>query len=85
MLIKKEFEKLKTFDLGYFIGKSYFDEDGEQNYLVFKPILEHFTQNNNWMTKWKSKGLSNENFEVFFTSNITLTPSINYYVDKVMV
>ena len=85
MLIKKEFEKLKTFDLGYFIEKSYFGEDGAQNYLVFKPILEYFTQNSNWMTKWKSKGLSNENLEVVSTSNITLTPSINYYVDKIMV
>ena len=29
------------------------------------------------------KGLSNNNLEVVSTSNNTLTPSINYYVDKV--
>ena len=33
--IENEFKKLKAFDLGYFIGKSRFEEDGVQNYLVF--------------------------------------------------
>ena len=28
-------KKLKTFDSGYFIGKSHFEEDGLQNYFVF--------------------------------------------------
>ena len=31
-------KKLKTFDSSYFIGKSHFEEDGTQNYLVFQPI-----------------------------------------------
>ena len=35
LFIEKELKKLKTFDLGYLMGKSYFDEDGAQNYLVF--------------------------------------------------
>ena len=74
---------MKTFDLGYFIGKSYFDEDGAQNYLVFQSMLEYFTLNSNWITKWKSKGLSNESLEVVSTSDNTLTPSVNYYGDKV--
>ena len=38
--------------------------------------------NSNWITKWKSKGLSNESLEVISTSNDTLTPSVNYYRDK---
>ena len=71
--------KLKTFDLGYFIGKGYFDEDGSQNYLVFHSILKYFTLNSTWITKWTSKGLSNESLEVVSTSDHTLTPSINYY------
>ena len=29
---------MKTFDLGYFIGKSHFEEDGTKYYLVFQPI-----------------------------------------------
>ena len=76
-------KKPKTFDLGYFIGKSHFDEDGAQHYLVFQPILKYFTLNSNWITKWKSKGLSNESLEVVSTSNNSLTLSINYYGDKV--
>ena len=35
---KNEFKKLQTFDSGYFRGKSHFEEDGTQNYLVFQPI-----------------------------------------------
>ena len=33
--IENEIIKLKALDLSYFIGKSYFEEDGTQNYLVF--------------------------------------------------
>ena len=35
LLVENELNKLKTFDSGYFIGKSHFGEDGTQNYLVF--------------------------------------------------
>ena len=56
--IENKLKKFKTFDLSYFIGKSYFDEDVAQNYLIFHPILKYFTLNNKWITKWKSKGLS---------------------------
>ena len=28
-------ENVKTFDSSHFIGKSHFEEDGTQNYLVF--------------------------------------------------
>ena len=33
--IENETKKLKTLDLSCFIGKSHFEEDGTQNYLVF--------------------------------------------------
>ena len=82
LLIENELKKLKTFDLTYFIGKRSFDEEGAQNYLIFHSILKHFTLNSKWITKWKSKGISNENLEVVSTSNNSLTPSINYYGDK---
>ena len=45
-------------------------------------MLEYFMLNGNKITKWKSKGLSNECLEVIPTSDNTLTPSINYYGDK---
>ena len=35
-------KKLKTFDSSYFVGKSHFEEDGTQNYLVFQPINKYF-------------------------------------------
>ena len=35
LLFENELKKLKTFDSCYFIGKSHFEEDGTQNYLVF--------------------------------------------------
>ena len=34
LLAKNELNKLKTFDSSYFIGKSHFEEEGKQNYLV---------------------------------------------------
>ena len=42
LLVKNELSKLKTFDLSYFIGKSHFEEDGTQNYLVFQPLSKYF-------------------------------------------
>ena len=48
LLIEKESKKLEIFDLGYFMGKSHFDEDGAQNYLVFQSVLEYFTLNCYW-------------------------------------
>ena len=38
VLVENELNKLKTFDSGYFIEKSHFEEDGVQNYLVFQPL-----------------------------------------------
>ena len=35
LLVENELKKSKTSDSSYFIGKSYFEEDGTQNYLVF--------------------------------------------------
>ena len=66
-----------------FHRKKPFDEDGAQNYLVFQTMLEYFMLNSKWITKWKSKGLSNESLEVVSTSDNTLIPSVNYYGDKV--
>ena len=35
LFVENEFKKLKTFDSIYFRGKSHFEENGTQNYLVF--------------------------------------------------
>ena len=42
LIVQNELNKLKTFDSSYFIGKSHFEEDGPQDYLVFQPIIRYF-------------------------------------------
>ena len=42
LLIENELNQLKTFDSGYFIGKSHFEEDGTQSYLVIQPMYRYF-------------------------------------------
>ena len=68
--------KLKTFDLSYYRGKNYFEEDGAQKYLVFQPMYKYFQQiNNDYVSSWKSKGLSNENISDPSAPNNFLNPS----------
>ena len=59
LFVKNELNKLKTFYLSYFIGKSHFDEDGTQNYLAFQPIKKYFKviTNTDYVSSWKSKGI----------------------------
>ena len=59
MLVENELKKLKTFDSIYFRGKSHFEEDGTQNYLVFQPMYSYFKviANTKYISEWKSKGL----------------------------
>ena len=72
--------------MSYFIGKSYFEEDGAQNYLVFQPIRRYFKIiNTKYISSWKSKGLSDETLTPYATSDNSLTPLIDYYGSKVRV
>ena len=75
LLVENELSKLKTFDSSYFIGKSHFDEDGTQNYLVFQTLNKYFKliTNTSSILSWQSKGLSTENIDPLTTS---LSPSI---------
>ena len=59
LLVENELKKLKTFDSSYFRGKSHFEENGTQNYLVFQPINRYFKviANTKYISSWKSKGL----------------------------
>ena len=81
LLVESELNKLKTFDSSHFIGKSHFEGDGTQNYLVFQPIVRYFKiiTNTNYISSWKSKGLSSESIKPLTTSDDSLTPELNYY------
>ena len=72
--------KLKTFDSSYFIGKSYFDEDGTQNYLIFQRIIRYFKvntiTNTDYVLSRKSKGLSAVSIKLPATSDNSLTPEL---------
>ena len=75
---------LKTFDSSYFIGKSHFEEDDTQNYLVFQQISKYFKviTNTDYVSSWKSKGLSAESIKPPRTSDNSLTPIVSYYGTK---
>ena len=77
MFVESELNKLKTFDSSYFVGKSHFEEDGKQNYLVFQLLNKYFKLITNTLSilLWQSKGLSTENIDPPSTS---LSPSIDY-------
>ena len=83
MLVENELNKLKTFDSSYFIGKNHFEEDGNQNYLVFQPIVRYFKviTHANYILSCKSKGLSAETIKPSTTSDNSLIPELNYYDD----
>ena len=63
-------DKLKTFDSGYFIGKSHFEDDGTKSYLVFRPLNKYFKMitNTDYVSLWKSKRLSAETIKPPTTS-----------------
>ena len=87
LLVQNELKKLKTFDSRYFIGKSRFEEDGTQNYLIFQPLNKYFKviTNTDYISSSKSKGLSAETVKPPTTSDSSLTPAVSYYDTKMRV
>ena len=90
LLVKNELNKLKTFDLGYFIGKSHFEENGTQYFLVFQPMYKYFkvlsiTQYVECVSEQKSEGLSNDSIRVISTSDNSRNPTSSYYDTKIRV
>ena len=77
---------MKDFDTSYFIGKSHFEEDGVQNYLIFQPVYKYFkATNSDYISSWISKGFSNESIMPPSAANNFLTPSLNYLGTKIRV
>ena len=81
--------KPKTFGSSYFIRKNHFDKDGTQNYLVFQPIVKYFKvnaiTNKDYVSCWKSKGLSAESIKPPTMSDNSITPELNCFGTKTRV
>ena len=83
LLVENELKKLKKFDLSYFIGKSYFEEDGTQNYLVFQPRNRYLKKkiagfgSGNYIYYCKSKELSDERINSSKTPTYRITPKLS--------
>ena len=87
-VVKNEFKKLETFDSIYFCGKSHFEDDDTQNYLVFQTIHKYFkrvSSNKDHIFLWKSKGLSDESIKPPSTTNNILNPLLDYVGTKTRV
>ena len=90
LLIENELKKLQKFDAAYFGGKSHFEEDGTQNYLVFQPMYRYFKRiagvgSGNYINFWKSKGLSDEKLDSITAPNHKITPELSFYGTKTRV
>ena len=74
----------------YFSGKSHFEEDGTQNYLVFQTIYRYFRRiivvgSGNYLCFWISIGLSDERLNSNTASNYIITSELSYYGTKIRV
>ena len=73
LLVENKLKRLETFDSSCLIGKSHFEEDGAQNYLVFQPLNKYCKGiANDYVSSWKSKGLSAETIKPPTTSDNSL-------------
>ena len=57
--------------MGYFIGKSHFDEDSAQNYYIFQPVSNlkvSYVSDVNYVLSWKSRGLNDIKIESIKTA-----------------
>ena len=86
-LVENELKKLKPFGSSYFIGKSHFEEDGVQIYLVFQPINMYFKviANTDYVSSWKSKALFAETIKPPKTCDNSLAPAVSHYDAKTRV
>ena len=60
LIVENELKKLETFDSICFCGKSHFEDDGIENYLIFQAVSRHFktvSANDSHILSCKSKNL----------------------------
>ena len=90
LLVENKLKKLQKFDAAYFRGKSHFEEDDMQYYLVFQPMYKYFKRiagvgSGNYIYFLKSKGLSDERLDSITAYNHKTTPELNFYGTKTRV
>ena len=76
LLVKNELKKIW--------GKNYFEKGCTQNYLVFQLLNKYFKviANTNYVSSWKSKGLSGENITALTASDYNLNLQLSYFGTK---
>ena len=74
-------------DLYQYIGKGHFEEDDAQYYSVFQPLnkCSKLIASTDYVSSWKSKGLSSETIKPSSTSDNSLTAGVSYYGTKTKV
>ena len=79
--------KLQAFYASYFRGKSHYEDDDPQNYLVFQPVNKYVRKiaNSNHISSWMFQGLPDENIKLPAVSNNSLAPALNYINTKLQV
>ena len=81
--IENELKKLKTFDLSYYRGKNYFDEDGHQNYYIFQPMSKYLkvahVSDIIYILSWKARRLNDVKIESIKTNNYSVNPYMDHY------
>ena len=50
----------------YFVGKAFFGDDGNQNFLIYQPMSRYlkFVTNSQNISSWRSKGLWDKEIKV---------------------
>ena len=68
-------KKIQAFDSSYFHGKSHFEGDGTQTYLVFQPVHKCFKRltNSNKIVMWKSRRFLGESIKSPATTDNVLS------------
>ena len=80
MLVRKN-KKRQTFHLSYFLGKSHFENNEKQNYIVFQPDFKYFktpSAKNIQIVAWKCNGLSEESIKSLITSDNSFAPGMTF-------
>ena len=73
---------LRHFDINYFSGKSNFENDGMQNFLVFQPALKYFKTSgtkSHQIIALKFNELSEESIKPPTTLNNSLAPEMTFF------